>query len=197
LGITIAGRYQLDAAHLGKGGMGEVWGATDKRLRRRVAVKFIRFPDAEPDQQLIDRFVRESQLTARLDHPGVPVIYEAAQAGDGPFQGRLYLVMQLIDGVNVDDLVAEHDPLPIGWAAAIAAQTCAVLAYAHSKQLIHRDLKPSNLMLSRDGSVKVLDLGLAGRPRRERPFEDHPDEPDGGDARLYGSRAVPQRGRGA
>jgi eukaryotic-like serine/threonine-protein kinase len=158
---TIAGRYQLDPVHIGRGGMGEVWGGTDTRLRRRVAVKFISFPDGTPDPELISRFVRESQLTARMDHPGVPVIYDAARVGEGPFEGRLYLVMQLIDGINVDDLVAEHDPLPIGWAVAIAAQTCAVLSYAHDKQLIHRDLKPSNLMLSRDGTVKVLDFGLA------------------------------------
>lgn len=158
---TIAGRYQLDPVHIGRGGMGEVWGATDTRLRRRVAVKFISFPDGQPDPELISRFVRESQLTARMDHPGVPVIYDAARVGEGPFEGRLYLVMQLIDGINVDDLVAEHDPLPVGWAVAIATQTCAVLSYAHDKQLIHRDLKPSNLMLSRDGTVKVLDFGLA------------------------------------
>lgn len=161
MAIVIADRYTLDPVHIGKGGMGEVWGATDRRLRRRVAVKFIRFPDDEPDPDLVRRFVRESQLTARMDHPGVPVIHDAAQVGDGPFQGRLYLVMQLIDGISVDDLVAEHDPLPIGWAAAIAAQTCAVLAYAHGRKLIHRDLKPSNLMLARDGGVKVLDFGLA------------------------------------
>jgi eukaryotic-like serine/threonine-protein kinase len=158
---SIAGRYELDPVHIGRGGMGEVWGATDTRLRRRVAVKFISFPDGEPDQELTRRFVRESQLTARMDHPGVPVIYDAARVADGPFEGRLYLVMQLIDGINVDDLVAEHDPLPIGWAVAIAAQTCAVLSYAHDKHLVHRDLKPSNLMLARDGTVKVLDFGLA------------------------------------
>src|SRR6202035_1842896 len=64
-------------------------------------------------------------------------------------------------GINLDDLVAEQDPVPVGWAAAIAAQTCAVLQYAHGRQVIHRDLKPSNLMLSRDGTVKVLDFGLA------------------------------------
>jgi serine/threonine protein kinase len=158
---TIAGRYQLDPVHIGKGGMGEVWGATDSRLNRRVAVKFISFPDGRPDPELTRRFVRESKLTAQLEHPGVPVLYDAAKVPDGPFGGRLYLVMQLIDGIDLDDLVAEQDPLPVGWAAAIAAQTCAVLQYAHGRQVIHRDLKPSNLMVSRDGTVKVLDFGLA------------------------------------
>ncbi|MGI8333676.1 serine/threonine protein kinase [Actinomadura scrupuli] len=158
---TIADRYRLDPVHIGKGGMGEVWGATDTRLGRRVAVKFISFPDGRPDPELTRRFVRESKLTAQLEHPGVPVLYDAAKVTEGPFEGRLYLVMQLVDGVNLDDLVAEQDPLPIDWAAAIAAQTCAVLQYAHERQVIHRDLKPSNLMLSRDGTVKVLDFGLA------------------------------------
>ncbi len=161
MATIIADRYRLDPVPIGSGGMGEVWGATDTRLRRRVAVKFIRFPDGRPDPELTRRFVRESQLTARMDHPGVPVLYDADRVARGPFEGRLYLVMQLIDGINVDDLVAEHDPLPIGWAAAIAAQTCAVLSYAHGQRLVHRDLKPSNLMLSRDGAVKVLDFGLA------------------------------------
>lgn len=155
---TIAGRYELDPVHIGKGGMGEVWGATDTRLRRRVAVKFVRFGD---DPELIKRFVRESQLTARMRHPGVPVLYDADRVGGGPFDGRLYLVMELIDGINVEDLVAEHDPLPVGWAAAIAAQVCAVLSYAHGKSFVHRDLKPSNLMVDKDGAVKVLDFGLA------------------------------------
>lgn len=155
---TIAGRYELDPVHIGKGGMGEVWGATDTRLRRRVAVKFVRFAD---DPELIRRFVRESQLTARMAHPGVPVLYDADKVSGGPFDGRLYLVMELVEGINVDDLVAEHDPLPIGWAAAIAAQVCAVLSYAHGKSLVHRDLKPSNLMVDKDGAVKVLDFGLA------------------------------------
>ncbi len=81
---TIVSRYQLDPVHIGKGGMGEVWGATDTRLRRRVAVKFVRFGD-EPE--LIRRFVRESQLTARMGHPGVPVLYDADRVTGGPSTG--------------------------------------------------------------------------------------------------------------
>ncbi len=155
---TIADRYALDPVHIGKGGMGEVWGATDTRLRRRVAVKFVRFGD---DPELVRRFVRESQLTARMGHPGVPVLYDADKVKGGPFDGRLYLVMELVEGINVDDLVAEHDPLPVEWAASIAAQVSAVLSYAHAKSFVHRDLKPSNLMVDNGGAVKVLDFGLA------------------------------------
>jgi serine/threonine protein kinase len=136
--------------------MGEVWGGRDNRLEREVAVKFVRFPEGIPDKELVRRFVRESRITARLEHPGVPAIYDV-----GTHDGRPYLVMQRVHGISVADLIAEHSPLPIGWAAAIAAQTCAVLSVAHQASLIHRDLKPNNLMLEPDGNVKVLDFGLA------------------------------------
>ncbi len=152
----INGRYELDPLPLAKGGMVEVWTGRDVKLEREVAVKFVRFPDDQPDQELIRRFVRESRITARLEHPGVPAVYDV-----GTHDGRPYLVMQRIHGVSVADLVAEHHPLPVAWAATIAAQTCSVLAAAHAASLIHRDLKPANLMLDRDGGVKVLDFGLA------------------------------------
>ncbi len=70
-------------------------------------------------------------------------------------------MLRRIRGKSVEDLIAEQDPLPVGWAAAIAAQTCAVLAVAHRSSLVHRDLKPGNLMLEPDGTVRVLDFGLA------------------------------------
>jgi eukaryotic-like serine/threonine-protein kinase len=149
-------RYELDELPLARGGMGEVWTGRDVRLEREVAVKFIRFPDDQPDQELVRRFVRESRITARLEHPGVPAVYDV-----GTHDGRPYLVMQRIRGVSVADLNAEHAPLPVGWAAAVAAQVCSVLSVAHQASLVHRDLKPGNLMLDRDGGIKVLDFGLA------------------------------------
>lgn len=157
--MTIGGRYELEPQPLGRGGMGEVWSGYDNRLDRPVAVKFIRvdrLPEGKPDQELTRRFVRESRITARLEHPGVPTVYDAGTHGHD-----LYLVMQLIVGSSATILIDELGPLPIGWAVAIAAQICSVLTVAHARSLIHRDLKPGNIMLCPDGSVKVLDFGIA------------------------------------
>ncbi|MEV7808593.1 protein kinase [Microbispora sp. NPDC088329] len=155
----IGGRYELDPNSRRTGGMGEVWFGYDKRLDRPIAIKFIRVdrrPDGKPDDELTKRFVRESRITARLEHPGVPAVYDCGTDGDD-----LYLVMQLIKGNPLTDLIAEVEELPVSWAAAIAAQVCSVLAVAHANSLVHRDLKPANLMLCGDGMVKVLDFGVA------------------------------------
>ncbi|GAA4211607.1 serine/threonine-protein kinase [Microbispora amethystogenes] len=156
----IDGRYELDPFPIGRGGYGEVRSGYDTRLDRRVAVKFIRvdrLPDGKPDEELTKRFVRECRITARLEHPGVPIVYD-----HGTYDGELYLVMQLIEGSPVSTVIDELERLPVGWAAAIGAQVCTVLSVAHTASLVHRDLKPGNLMLCPDGTVKVLDFGVAG-----------------------------------
>lgn len=155
---TIAGRYELAGA-IGRGGMGEVWAAYDTRLDRQVALKLLR-PDLLPagtsGRAVAARFVREARLTARLEHPGVPAVFDAGTDGN-----QLYLVMQLIAGSDLGDVLAQRDRLPLNWAVAIGAQIAAVLAAAHSVSLVHRDLKPRNVMLSPDGTIKVLDFGVA------------------------------------
>ncbi|GGO14789.1 serine/threonine protein kinase [Microbispora rosea subsp. aerata] len=153
--MVIGDRYELDDLPLGQGGMGAVYGGHDRRLDRKVAVKFLRLPDG-PDEELQRRFIREARILAKLDHPGAPVLYDF-----GTYEQRLFQVMQFIEGVTVADLLSEHGPLPVPWAAAIAAQACAVLTAAHALSICHRDLKPTNLMLCPDGSVKLLDFGLA------------------------------------
>jgi non-specific serine/threonine protein kinase len=135
--------------------MSAVHAGHDKHLDRRVAVKFLQFPGG-PDDELQRRFIREARILARLEHAGAPVLYDF-----GTSERRLFQVMQFIEGVTVADLLSEHGPIPIPWAAAITAQACAVLCAAHSLSICHRDLKPTNLMLCPDGSVKVLDFGLA------------------------------------
>src|SRR5438067_10284611 len=150
------GRYELERLPLARGGMGEVWVGHDAKLDREVAVKFVRFQEGAPKGELIRRFVRESRITARLQHPGVPAVFDV-----GTEDGRPYLVMQRVRGMTVSDLLAQHERLSVGWAAAIAAQVCSVLVAAHEASLVHRDLKPANIMLEPEGTVKVLDFGLA------------------------------------
>jgi hypothetical protein len=154
---VINDRYELEPFPIARGGMGEVWGGRDLKLHRKVAVKFVRFPDDISKETFTRRFVRESRITAQLQHPGVPAVFDVGTTEDG----RPYLVMQRVGGISVSDLLAQHERLTIGWATAIAAQTCAVLTVAHQASLIHRDLKPANLMLEPEGTVKVLDFGLA------------------------------------
>ncbi|WP_436536020.1 protein kinase domain-containing protein [Actinoplanes sp. HUAS TT8] len=153
-GVRLKNRYVLERHPLAHQGMGEVWPAQDDELKRPVIVKMV--APSMMDIELAQRFKREARLTARLVHPGVPAVYDFGQ-----HEGRFYLVMQRIQGVDLSDLIAEHGPLPINWVAAIGAQICSVLIAARQIGLVHRDIKPSNVMLEASGAVKVLDFGLA------------------------------------
>lgn len=157
-GRTIAGRYELTTP-IGQGGMGQVWAAYDTRLDRRVALKLLRpdlLPSGSAALSVMARFKREARLTARLEHPGVPAVFDV-----GAEDGALYLVMQLVDGTDLGDLLAARGALPLEWAVAIGTQIAAVLAAAHAVSLVHRDIKPRNIMLSRGGVVRILDFGVA------------------------------------
>lgn len=157
-GRIIADRYELSVA-VGRGGMGQVWKAYDRTLQRRVAVKLLRsdLVGGSTDRATLERrFLRECRVTAGIDHPGLVTVYDA-----GMDEGDLYLVMQLLDGMDLADLIAEQEPVPWEWAVAVAAQICSVLAAIHAAPVVHRDLKPRNVMVRRDGTVKVLDLGVA------------------------------------
>ncbi|MGI5523186.1 protein kinase domain-containing protein [Micromonospora sp. CA-259024] len=158
----IVNRYEVSL--LDGGGMGTVWLGYDTVLDRQVAIKQIRSEhhySAALRRELADRFRREARVTAKIEHPGVPAVYDAAIDRDIDDIERLYLVMQFVRGVTVADLLSEEGPLPTHWAVAIAAQVCAVLSYAHAIPVVHRDLKPSNVMIDSGGNVKVLDFGVA------------------------------------
>ncbi|NUU21093.1 MAG: protein kinase, partial [Streptomycetaceae bacterium] len=153
----IADRYELSVT-VGRGGMGQVWKAYDRTLQRRVAVKLLR-PDLDggTDRATLERrFLRECRVTAGIDHPGLVTVYDA-----GMDDGDLYLVMQLLDGMDLAALITDQAPVPWEWAVAVGVQICSVLAAIHAVPVVHRDLKPRNVMVRRDGTVKVLDLGVA------------------------------------
>ncbi|HZD46674.1 MAG TPA: protein kinase, partial [Acidobacteriaceae bacterium] len=136
--------YHL-TAKLGKGGMGEVWRATDTKLDREVAIKVLPESFAD-DPERMARFKREAKVLASLNHPNIAQIYGIE---DGA------LVMELVEGETL------HGPLPVETALAYARQIADALEAAHEKGIIHRDLKPGNVMVTPDGVVKVLDFGLA------------------------------------
>lgn len=135
--------------------MGTVYRAMHVRLRRPVAVKIIRRERAA-NPQVRQRFLREAMAVGRLDHPHIVRATDAAE-----HQGQPYLVMELLDGLDLQLVAKRCSPLPIPDACEVVRQAALGLQYAHERGLIHRDIKPSNLLLTIDGIVKILDLGLA------------------------------------
>ena len=154
------GRYEL-IEPLSSGGMGQVWRGFDTVLDREIAVKLIR-PDvistAEQAEEFAKRFRREARITARIRHHGVPQVHDALLE---PSFEQVYLVMELVHGTPLHAFIDPARPLPIGWVAAVTAQICTVLSHAHALPVVHRDLKPDNVMLCPDGTVKLLDFGIA------------------------------------
>jgi len=140
---------------IGRGGMGEVYKALHKVMNRIVAVKVIK-PQLVQNDAAVQRFHREVQAAAKLNHPNIVSAYDAEQAGDLHF-----LVMEHVEGMDLSELVRRSGPLPIADACDLIRQAALGLEHAHQHALVHRDIKPSNLMLTTDGTVKILDLGLA------------------------------------
>ena len=134
--------------------MGQVWQATDTQLNRQVVLKIL--PDAfaaDPDR--LARFTREAQILASLNHPNIAAIYGIEEA-----EGTRALVLELVEGPTLADRIAKG-PIPLDEALPIAKQIAAALEAAHEAGVIHRDLKPANIKVREDGTVKVLDFGLA------------------------------------
>ncbi len=142
---------------LGRGGMGEVYRARDTKLDRDVAIKVLPAVfGSDPDR--VVRFQREARTLAALNHPNIAAIYGLEER-----DGATALVLELVEGPTLADRIAQG-PVPLDEALRIATQVADALEAAHERGIIHRDLKPANIKLRRDGTVKVLDFGLAKRP---------------------------------
>ena len=147
------GPYEV-TARIGVGGMGEVYRATDTNLGRQVAIKVL--PDTfAQDPERLARFDREAKTLASLNHPNIAIIHGLEKA-----DGIRALVMELVEGSTLADRIAQG-PIPVEEALPIARQIADALEAAHERGIIHRDLKPGNVKVRPDGTVKVLDFGLA------------------------------------
>jgi Tol biopolymer transport system component len=150
---TRLGVYEITAA-IGSGGMGQVYRATDTRLKRQVAIKILPAAVAA-DHDRLARFQREAEVLASLNHPHIAAIYGLEESG-----GVTALVMELVDGADLSQRIA-RGAIPLDEALPIARQIAEALEAAHEQGIVHRDLKPANVKVRADGTVKVLDFGLA------------------------------------
>jgi eukaryotic-like serine/threonine-protein kinase len=151
---VLSGRYEL-GSRLGKGGMASVFRGTDRLLGRTVAVKVLA-PQFAEDRKFVERFRREAQAAAGLNHPNVVSVFDTGSA-----DGVHYIVMEFVEGRTLADIIHEEGALPPRRAAEIAVAVCRALSSAHEKGMVHRDVKPGNVLITPDGGVKVADFGIA------------------------------------
>ena len=154
-GKLLGNRYEI-LKKIGNGGMATVYKATDKILKRQVAVKILR-DEFTTDEEFIRRFEAEAQSAARLTHPNIVSIYDVG------VEGNLYfIVMELIQGKTLKEIIVEEQgPLPWKWSVNVAIQIAQALEMAHRNNIIHRDIKPHNIIITEDGIAKVTDFGIA------------------------------------
>ena len=150
---TTLGNYIINE-HLGSGGMGVVFDATHQKLQRRVALKVTEATDLSEEE--VARFEREMSVAGRLNSPNIVVTHDAGES-----DGYHFIAMELVEGADLGKIATACTPLSVGGAAELIRQSAIGLQQAYESGLVHRDIKPSNLMLSNDGVVKILDLGLA------------------------------------
>jgi serine/threonine protein kinase len=139
---------------IGRGGMGTVYKGTDPRIGRSVAVKVLTAAADDPD--LLLRFYREAKYTGSLQHQNIVTVYEL-----GHQDGIPYLVMEYLEGVSLDAMIASGRPMPIAEKLRIILQVCSGLSYAHKRDLVHRDIKPANIVILENGTAKIVDFGIA------------------------------------
>ena len=154
-GKLLGNRYEI-VEKVGNGGMATVYKATDKVLKRNVAVKILR-DEFTTDEEFIKRFEAEAQSAARLTHPNIVSIYDV-----GVENNLYYIVMELIQGKTLKEIIVEErGPLPWKWSVNVAIQIASALEMAHRNNIIHRDIKPHNIIITEDGIAKVTDFGIA------------------------------------
>jgi eukaryotic-like serine/threonine-protein kinase len=145
--------YRLEAT-VAHAGMSTLYRATDLRDGRQVALK-VPHPEMEADPVLVERFEREQQIGQELDHPGIVKTY------DGEQRSRLYMVIEWVDGKLLRTILNEERRLSVERAVSITLGICDALDYMHKRGVVHRDLKPENIMIREDGSIKLIDFGIA------------------------------------
>jgi eukaryotic-like serine/threonine-protein kinase len=151
---VLAGRYEV-SSRVGVGGMADVYQAHDTQIGRDVALKILH-PQYAGDESFVERFRREAQTAAQLQHENIVQIYDWGQQGDFNF-----IVMEYVEGRSLKDYLIEEGPLDFDEACQIAGEVLSALAHAHRSRLYHRDIKPGNILLSDDGKVQVTDFGIA------------------------------------
>jgi serine/threonine protein kinase len=148
------GRYQV-VAELGRGGMGTVYKALDPENGKMVAIKTLTGAGGtHPHLRLT--LVREARLEGQLTHPNIVTVYDIAQ-----HKGWLYIVMEYLEGAPLDRIIRSKVQIPLSDKLNIVVQACAGLGHAHSRGVVHRDIKPANLFVLRNGSLKIVDFGIA------------------------------------
>jgi serine/threonine protein kinase len=153
-GGLVLGRYEL-LWPLGEGGMGTVFRARHRRMRREVALKVLP-RELVQSEAAVQRFHREVQAAAKLHHPNIAAAYDADEE-----DGLHFLVMELVEGPDLANYVAEAGELPAPVAVQLTIQAARGLAHAHLQDVVHRDIKPANLVVNHQGTLKILDMGLA------------------------------------
>ena len=159
-GVTRIGRYDVVDV-LGRGGMGVVYRAKDRSLGREVAIKTLT-AGIEGDSEMLARFYEEGRKTASFKHPNIVTIFEL-----GDDHGVPYIVMELVDGRPLNELINAGVPMALVDRLRIIEELCSALAYAHRSNVIHRDVKPANIYVQPDGSIKLLDFGIARLEERK------------------------------
>ncbi|NOR13620.1 MAG: protein kinase, partial [Candidatus Aminicenantes bacterium] len=152
-GSSIAGRYQI-LEELGRGGMGVVYKAHDTKLKRTVALKFLP-SELTHISEIKERFMREAQAAAALDHPNICTVHEFDEAEE-----KTFISMAYIEGQSLRKKI-ESGPLELDQALGIATQVAEGLQIAHKKGVVHRDIKSANIMVTEDNQAKIMDFGLA------------------------------------